>query len=330
MSRPKVLLIRPTIPEPGVKRLSEEADIVYAPSGDEKTLIDYVSGEVDGVIIRLEKITKNVIDAAGKLKVIGMNGVAVSSIDVDAATEKGIFVVNAPFSNFVSVAEHISMYILALSKNIKRADAAVRKGYWQFRDDHMPQEVHGRTFLAIGFGRIGREVSRMVKTAFDMNVLVFDPFVSGEDVEEHGAQKVETIKEGCVRADYISLHLPLNKDTYQVIDRDAIFSMKEGSIFINCARGPLVDYDALYDGLTDGPLAMAGIDVYPEEPPSRNEKIFHLDNVIFSPHNAGDTFEARNRCSLQIAEEVLRVLRGEPPIALVNPQCLEHKKLYKK
>jgi len=323
MKKPKILLINPTILKPGVDRLSQEAEIVMAPSGDEKTLISYVSGDIDGVIIRLERITKNVIGAAKNLKVIGMNGVAVSGIDVIAATGKGICVVNAPFSNYVSVAEHIIMFLLALPKNIKKADQAVRNGNWQFRDVHMPTEVHGKTFFAVGFGRIGKEVTRILRVAFDMKVLVFDPYYSNEEIEKTGATKVATLEEGCRLADFVSLHLPLNEETFHIIDANVISSMKEGAIFINCARGPIVDFDALYEGLLHGPISMAGIDVFPEEPVDPREKIFQLDNVIVSPHCAGDTLEARIRCSLQISEEVLRVLRGEPPTALVNPECLK-------
>ena len=315
----KVLLINPTIYPEGVERLKEEVEIVMAPDGKPETLKEYLSGDIDGVIVRLEKLTADVIASAKQLKVIGMNGAGVNIIDVDFATKSGIAVVNVVGANSYSVAEHINMFLLALARDVKRADLAVRSGYWMYRDEHSPHDIHGTTFFAVGYGNIGREICRVVKHAYDMRVFVYDPFVDNAEIAANGYTKVNTLEEGLGQADYISLHLPHNDKTHHLINERTISHMKPGCKFINCARGPIVDYDALCDALADGRIGMAGIDVYPEEPVSADHRIFTLENVIATPHCAGDTYEARVRIARSVANDVLKVLRGECPGAFVNP-----------
>jgi len=317
--KPRVLLIDPTIYPEGVSRLAEEAEIVMAPDGNAETLKEYLSKEIDGIVVRLESLPREVIAEGKCLKVIGVNGAGVNNVDVNFATKQGIAVVNVVGANAFSVAEHINMYILALSRDLKRADIAVRSGYWKYRDDHSPHDVHGTTFFSVGYGNIGREICRIVKYAYDMRVVVFDPFVQNREIEDKGYERVSTLKDGLSTADYISLHLPSNKETHHLINAESIAWMRQGVRFINCARGPIVDYDALCDALAAGRVGMAGIDVYPEEPVSPNHRIFTLENVIATPHCAGDTYEARVRIALSVANDVLRVLRGEKPNAFVNP-----------
>lgn len=323
VDKPKILLIHPTIYPQGVARLKEDATIIMAPAGDPETLKEYLRSGVDGIIVRLEQLPANVITAGDRLKVIGVNGSGVNNVDVNFATERGIAVVNVVGANSYSVAEHINMYMLALARDVKRADLAVRSGYWQYRDEHTPHDIHGNIFLSVGYGNIGKDICRVVKSAYDMRVLVYDPFVENKEIMDNGYEKVERLQDGLREADYISLHLPHNKQTHHLINAATIAYMKPGCKFINCARGPIVDYDALCDALASGQIGMAGLDVYPDEPVSKEHRIFTLENVIATPHCAGDTYEARTRIALSVANDVLKVLNGECPSALVNPLVAE-------
>lgn len=323
VDKPKILLIHPTIYPQGVARLEENATIIMAPAGDPETLRQYLRNGVDGVIVRLEQLPADVITEGNRLKVIGVNGSGVNNIDVDFATERGIAVINVVGANSYSVAEHINMYILALARDVKRADLAVRSGYWKYRDEHTPHDIHGNVFLSVGYGNIGKEICHVVRNAYDMRVLVYDPFVGNKEIIDNGYEKVQRLQEGLCVADYISLHLPHNKQTHHLINSETISFMKPGCKLINCARGPIVDYDALCDALASGQIGMAGVDVYPEEPVSPEHRIFTLENVIATPHCAGDTYEARVRIALSVADNVLKVLNGERPGALVNPLVAE-------
>lgn len=318
----KVLLINPTIYPEGVRRIEEEAEIIYAPDGKPGTLKEFLSQGANGIVVRLEEITEDIIKSAKDLKVIGVNGAGFSCVDVDAATKAGICVVNVVGANSYTVAEHIVMFTLAMARNIKRADLAVRSGNWSFRDTHTVHDIHGYTFFSVGFGNIGKEVCRIMKYAFNMRVYVYDPFYSREDIEQYGYKKVDDFKEGASQADYLSLHLPYNKNTQHFINKETLGIIKKGCKIINCARGPIIDYDALCDALESGHIDMAGIDVYPKEPVSPGHRIFTLNNVIASPHCAGDTVESRTRIAISVAEDVLSVLRGERPRCFVNP-CVE-------
>lgn len=322
MSKPKVLLINPTIYPEGVKILEESCDVIYAPDGKPETMKEYLAQGVNAVILRIEQMTKELIDSAKDLKVIGANGVGYSNVDVQAATDAGVCVVNVVGANFYSVAEHIVMFSLAMARDVKRADNAVRNGNWQYRDTNPLHDIHGNTFFSVGFGNIGKEVCRVMSNAFDMNILVYDPYFTKDSIESFGYRKVETFEEGAAIADYISLHLPSNEETHHLINSETIKAMKPGCKFINCARGPIVDYDALCDALESGYIGMAGIDVFPEEPVSKDHRIFTLDNVIATPHCAGDTVEARTRIAISVAKDVVSVLYGKMPRCLVNKELL--------
>ncbi|HPZ59970.1 MAG TPA: hydroxyacid dehydrogenase [Bacillota bacterium] len=317
-SKPRVLLINPTIHIDGVKILEQEAEIVYAPDGSPKTLKEYLSQGIKGVILRTEVMTKDLIMEASDLRVIGVNGVGYSNVDVDAATAKGVVVVNAVGANKHSVAEHIVMFALAMARDLKRADEAVRSGFWAYRDTYPLHEIRGKTFFSVGFGNIGREACRVMSLAFDMEILVYDPFVEKKEIERYGYRKVERFEDGAKNADFISLHLPHTKETSEMINKETIKAIKPGCKFINCARGQIVDYDALCDALESGQIDMAGIDVFPVEPAPKDHRLFTLDNVLATPHCAGDTVEARRRIAISVANDVLAVLRGEQPRCFVN------------
>jgi len=314
----KILLIKPTIMKEGVEILEKEADLIYAPDGSEKTLIKYII-DVDALIVRVEHITASIIEASKQLKVIAQHGVGVDNIDVQKAKEKGIIVINAPNANYVSVAEHIVMFVLSLSKNVLRADKAVRNGYWNFRNEHIPNEIENQTFFSIGFGKIGKRVAQILHNAFRMKIIAYDPYVTSNEMRKFNAMKVDDIYTGLKESDFVSLHLPYNKNTHHLISKKEFKSFKNGSFLINCSRGSIVDTNALYDALINNKLAGAGLDVFENEPPiSKSNKLLELENVILTPHYAGDTIQSKKRCSITISEEVLRILRGETPRFCVN------------
>lgn len=322
MSKPRVLLIHPTIYPEGIEILKENCDIIYAPDGQPETIKKFLTEGVDGVIVRTEYLTKDLIESAKGLKVIGVNGVGYSNVDVQAATNAGIYVVNVVGANYYTVAEHVVMFALAMSRDLRRADQAVRCGHWRYRDEHLLHDIHNNTFFSVGFGHIGKEVCRVMHLGFTMNIVVYDPYFQETEINKLGYTYVDTFEAGAKNADFISLHLPSNSETFHMINKNTIKSMKYGCKFINCARGPIVDYNALSEALRSGQIGMAGIDVFPEEPVPQDHEILKLDNVLVTPHCAGDTVEARTRIAMSIANDVVAVLSDRAPRCLVNKELI--------
>ena len=319
---PRVLLIEPTIRPVGVRLLQDAVDVGFAPNGREETLIEHLSsGSFSAVITRVEKMTRPVIEAARNLKVIGQHGVGVDNIDVSAASENGILVLNAPTANSISVAEHTVMLILALCRHAIEADRAVRRGDFQHRERHIPVELNGKTAFVIGFGRSGRETARRLRLGFNMRVLVLDRGHSTGKIIAEGAEPV-SLEEGFSEADIVTLHVPHVAATTHLVSRELLNRMKQGAYLINTARGAVVDQAALAEVLMDGRLAGAGLDVFDPEPPAPDTPLMQLPNVIVSPHIAGETVEAKDRCSRLIASQVLAAVRGQLPEHIVNQDVL--------
>lgn len=327
MYKPKVLLINPTIQREGIELLKEKADIILAPDGKEETLIKFLSSKynIKAVITRVETINSKILKSSQKLEVIGQHGVGVDNIDIEEATKRGIFVVNAPNSNCMSVAEHIIMLVLALSRTLIIADRAVRNGYWQYREDNIPIELNGKNFLSIGFGKIAREVAKKLKIAFNVNVITYDPYISAEEMNFLGVQRCNNLFDGLKVADYVSLHVPYNKETHHLIDKKELKVMKSNSFLINCARGKVINPNALFNALKNNSIAGAALDALYYEPPDPSDPLLKLDNIIFTPHFAGDTIEAKKRCSIELVKGVLEVLAGQIPSSLVNPKAIEYR-----
>jgi len=317
-----VLLFHPTINESGVIYLKEQDDIevILAPDNSIDTIMEYIES-ADGIIARTEYICSKIMDKGKKLKVVGENGVGVDNIDVCAATARNIAVVNAPLANYVSVAEHVVMYVLALSKRLRLGDIAVRANNFSYRDVNLPHEIANKNMFLIGFGRNARATADILIKGFGVNVSSYDPYVPREQMEKTGVKFVGNLLDGFAEADFVSLHLPSLQETRHLINKDTFDRMK-GCCFINCARGPIVDYNALYDALQDGRVAYAGLDVFDPEPPLAEDKILTLPNIICSPHMAGDTFESKQRAALAAAQGVVSVLRGQQPDFLVNKQLI--------
>jgi len=309
-------LLYEDIHEIGKSLLREKGELLFARSFEEEAILKDVK-EVDGIVVRANgRVTRRVMDHAPKLKVIGRHGVGVENIDLEAATEKGIWVVNTPEANDLSVAEHFFGLALILSKKLKKADIALREGRWEARYEYIGNELHGKTLGILGFGRIGKAIGRIGYQGFDMKVLYYDVIRYEEVEKEIEAEKVG-LEELLARSDFISINLPMLPETRGLIKEEEFLKMKPTAYIINLARGPIWDEKALYKVLREGRIAGAGSDVYEVEPTPKDNPLFELDNFIGTPHMAAHTDEALRRMSL-VAEDVLRVLEGKIPIHPVN------------
>jgi D-3-phosphoglycerate dehydrogenase len=316
MGKYKVFLYE-DIHEDGKSILEEKAELFFAERFDEDYLRAKVK-DVDGIIFRGNgKLSKNVIDAAPKLKVIGRHGVGVENIDVVAASEKGIWVVNTPDANDISVAEHFFGLALMLSKMLRKAERAFREeGRWQVRYEYIGNELHGKTLGILGFGRIGKSVGSVGYKGFDMRILYYDA-VRYEEMEKEIRAVKKSVDEVLSEADFVSINLPLLPETKKLLSTREFGLMKPSAYIINLARGPIWDENALYSALKEGRIAGAGSDVYEVEPAPKNHPLLQLENFIGTPHMAARTQEALKRMSF-VAADVLRVLEGKEPIYPVN------------
>ncbi len=310
------ILLYEDMHEAGKALLREKGKIILAERLDEVYLADRVR-EMDGIIIRANgKVSRILMDSAPKLKVIGRHGVGVENIDLEVATEKGIWVVNTPDANDTSVAEHFFGFALMLSKMLKKGDIALREGRWEARYQYIGRELHGKTLGILGFGRIGRAIGRIGHKGFDMRVLYYDAIRYEEVEKEIKAVKV-SLEEVLSQADYISINLPMLPETKGLLKEREFGLMKPSAYIINLARGPIWDEKALCSALKEGRIAGAASDVYEVEPATKDHPLLQLENFIGTPHMAAHTDEALRRMSL-VAEDVIRVLQGEVPLHPVN------------
>jgi D-3-phosphoglycerate dehydrogenase len=265
-------------------------------------------GNYDGLAIRsATKVTAKIVEQAKNLKVIGRAGIGVDNVDIPAATARGIIVMNTPFGNSITTAEHAISLMLALARQIPEADASTRAGKWE-KNKFMGVEIFGKTLGVIGCGNIGSIVADRA-LGLKMKVIAYDPFLPADRATDLGVEKVE-LDELFKRADFITLHTPLTDKTRNVISANAIKGMKKGVRIINCARGGLVDEAALYDALKNGHVAGAAFDVFVTEPATENP-LFGLPNVVCTPHLGASTSEAQENVALQIAEQMSDyLLRG--------------------
>ena len=265
-------------------------------------------GDFEGLAIRsATKVTPKVLEQAKRLKVIGRAGIGVDNVDIPAATAKGIIVMNTPFGNSITTAEHAITLMLALARQIPQADASTQAGKWE-KNRFMGVEITNKTLGIIGCGNVGSIVANRA-IGLRMKVIAYDPFLSPERAAELGVEKVD-LPELLRRADFVTLHTPLTEKTKGIIDAKAVASMKKGVRLINCARGGLVDEDALRAALDSGHVAGAAFDVFTEEPATKNP-LFGHPNVVCTPHLGAATREAQENVALQIAEQMADyLLRG--------------------
>ena len=264
----------------------------------------------------------DVIAACPNLEIIAVNGVGYDAVDVEALTRRGIPLMTCGTDNSPTVAEYTLFMMLWLCKRGAALDAVVRSGRWYDRYADLSTELLGRTLLVVGFGRIGTRVAKRC-LAMEMNVEVYDPYVPVEAIRSAGCRPVESLDAALPRADFVTLHCPKTPETTGMFDEKRLACMKPGACLINTARGGIVDEGALYAALAAGKLAGAGIDVFSPEPPLTDNPLFTLQNVIVSPHMAGNSRDSLDRAAVTVTRNLLSVLDGSPRREyVVNPEAL--------
>ena len=297
---PKVLISDELSPA-AIDVFKERGIDVDVKVGLSKEELAEIIGDYDGLAVRsATKVTEKIIGAAKRLKVVGRAGIGVDNIDTRAATARGIIVMNTPYGNSITTAEHAISLMLALARQIPQADRSTKAGKWE-KSKFMGVELFGKTLGVIGCGNIGSIVADRA-IGLKMRVIAYDPFLSPERAVEIGVEKVE-LDQLLQRADFITLHTPLTERTRNIINAEALAKMKPTARIINCARGGLIDEAALVESLKAGRIAGAALDVFEVEP-ARESPLFELDNVICTPHLGASTSEAQEKVALQIAEQM--------------------------
>ena len=296
--------------------------VVVAPDGEEATLVE-LARDSDAIMTCFAQVTENVVRAAERCVVIGRFGVGVDNIAVDTATELGIAVTYVPDYCVDEVSDHVMALLHAWNRKIALFDRSVKGRGWSSQPLTMRMmRLRGKTIGIVGFGRIGRAVAEKAR-AFGLNVLAADPVVTAGSVEEAGGLLVD-LQTLLAESDFVSLHTPLTEGTRNLISRAELATMKQDSFLINAARGPLVDEEALYEALTTGAIAGAGLDVMVENVPSMDHPLLSLDNIIVTPHVAFFSQESTLELEQRAAAEVVSVMQGRMPDNLVNPAVLDH------
>jgi D-3-phosphoglycerate dehydrogenase len=300
------VLITDGLDQEGQEILRAEAR-VDDPRGISAEDLLQVIGDYDALIVRSRtKVTARVLDAASRLKVVGRAGVGVDNIDLDAARQRGVSVVNTPSATTLAVAEQALALMLALARAIPQADAGMKTGRW-LKKELVGAEINGKTLGIIGMGNIGGALARRA-SALGMNVLGYDPLLTADVIRERSAEPAG-LAEIYLRSDFISLHVPLTAETRGMIDRQSLSQMKPGVRVICTARGGIIDEDALFEALESGHVAGAALDVFAVEPPGLSSLVAH-PHVIATPHISAQTAEAQRRAAADIAQEVLAALHG--------------------
>ena len=295
-------------------RAGHHVDLVEA---DPKQLLEIIPN-YDALIVRSRtKVSADVIAKGAKLKVIGRAGIGVDNIDVRAATGRRVPVVNAPTGSTISVAELAIGHMLSLARQIPAADRTMKEGKWE-KKRFEGRELQGKILGLVGSGRIGAEVAKRAH-AFGMEVIAFDPYLPPTAAKERGIQLVDSLPALLMQADYVSVHAALTAETQGMIGAKELALMKRTAYLVNCARGEIVQEAALAEALTLGTIAGAALDVFEKEPPT-GSPILSAPNTVLTPHLGASTHEAQARAGGIIAEQVLKVLRGEKPDFAVNPE----------
>jgi len=310
------ILVADPIAQDGIDILSRAAEVDVRTGLSPDELIAAI-GSYDALVVRSEtRVTPEVFAAAKKLRAVGRAGVGVDNIDLNAATERGVIVVNAPLGNTISAAEHAIALMLALARHVPEADASLRGGAWQ-RSKFVGVELRGKKLGVVGLGQVGSEVARRGK-GLDMHVIAHDPFVSPERAQMLGVDLAESLDELLEQSDFVSLHTVLTAQTKHLIGEAQLAKMKPSARLINTARGDLIDMEALVRAVEGGRIAGAALDVFPKEPPDMAERVLHHERIIVTPHLGASTAEAQERVAVDVAHQVVAILRGEPALYAVN------------
>ena len=297
------------------------AELVVSPSGSEEELCRQAPG-VDAMLVCYGRVTRNVIERAPRLRIVARYGIGVDTVDVEAASERGVVVTNVPNYCTDEVSDHAMALLLALARKLGVYDRSVRSGGWDVQVGKPITRLRGQTLGLVGLGRIGTAVAQKA-AAFGLRVLAHDPYLRPDQIKERGAAPVD-LDQLLSESDFISLHAPLSaaSGTAGLFAEAQFRAMKPTAYLINTARGGIVDGTALERALGEGWIAGAGLDCLPVEPPGRENPLLKLPNVIFSPHAAFYSEQAMVDSQRMAAEEVARVLTGQRPLSPVNPQVL--------
>lgn len=310
------ILVADPIADDGVARLRAIGEVDVATGLDPAALRERIAG-YDALVVRSEtKVTADLLDAATRLRVVGRAGVGVDNIDIDAATRHGILVLNAPTGNTIAAAEHAIAMMLALVRNIPRADQSLHDGRWE-RSRFMGMELRDKTLGILGLGKIGFEVARIAREGLHMRVLAHDPLVTSERAAQAGAELVE-FETLLTSSDVLTVHVPLNDATRGVVGAQELRRMRQGARLVNVARGGIIDEAALADAVRSGHIAGAAIDVFVKEPPPPDQPLLQLPEVVVTPHLGASTREAQVNVAFDVADQIVEYLEGGSPRYAVN------------
>lgn len=315
------ILITDKLAKEGIELLKSMKDVEpVVKTGISPEELASIIGQHDGLIIRSEtKVTAKVLEKSGKLRGIARAGVGVDNIDVPAATRKGILVMNTPGGNTLSAAEHTMALMLAMCRNVVPACNSLKGGAWD-RKSYMGNQLNNKTIGIIGLGRIGMAVAKMA-SGFNMKILGYDPLATPPDAEKYGIEMTEGLEKIFKQADFITLHVPKNEQTMNMIGEAQLKMMKPTTRIVNCARGGIINEDALYDALEKRIIAGAALDVFAEEPP-RNKKFEKLANCLVTPHLGASTEEAQIEVAVEAAQILVDALKGGPIKNAVNAPAM--------
>jgi D-3-phosphoglycerate dehydrogenase len=326
MSKPKVLVSDP-ISQTGVDALAQggRLDVTFSPGLPHEELLKIIP-EYSALVVRSQtKVGADVIAAGKNLKAIGRAGVGVDNVDVDAATQRGIVVMNTPGGNTVSTAEHAFSLLVSVARKIPQADASVKAGQWD-RKSFQGVELNGKTLAILGMGRIGAEVAKRA-LAFGMRVLAYDPYLSATRAKTLQVELIENLEDALPQTDFVTMHMPLTDETRHMLDAKRLALLKKGARIVNCARGGLIDEQALADALTSGQVAGAAIDVFEQEPPDAANPLRIAPNIVFTPHLGASTAEAQESVGIEIAQAIRAALLDGTINNAVNAPSVDAKTL---
>lgn len=315
------VLVSDNLAETGIEALTNvpefEVEVNTSLTPDE---LRHVIRDYDALVIRSgTKVTADIIEAADNLKVVARAGIGLDNVDVAAASKRGIVVMNTPEGNVITTAEHAIAMLLSVTRNIPQATASMKSGKWE-KKRFRGKEVFHKVLGIIGVGRIGRIVADRAM-GLRMNVIAFDPYITGEVVEKLGIKAV-TLDDLYARADYITVHTPMTQETRNLINADAFKKMKKGVYILNCARGGIVDESALYEAIQSGIVAGAALDVFAVEPPKDNP-LLALEQVVVTPHLGASTDEAQENVAIAVAEQVIDYLKNGTIRNAVNAPSID-------
>ena len=323
MPEKPVVLVTERIAEMGLQLLETSCE-VCAPWRHGRTYVEEEWGAADAVIVRLCRITAEILSLAPRLKVIGRHGAGLDNVDLKAATERAIPVVFTPSALTMAnaVAEHTVQMMLALARHTVAGDKAVREGAFGQRSSLQGVELHQKTLGIVGLGAIGARVAEICQKGFGMQILAYDPYVEGHPPQAE-VTLVRSLRELLARADVVTLHLPSTAETSYMIDAEALRLMKPSAMLINTARGAVLDTVALAEALRRGQLLGAALDVFEKEPPPLDHPLLSAPRTLFSPHLGSSTGAAMERMAELVARQVVQVLKGERPQFVANPEVFE-------